>query len=325
MLITKNNLIKLTQGEIDDLIDWAKRILAPKPALPNVVFLDLIDQPQDMLTSRVVLLLEGLTKVDHDLHGDRFWGVVQEREWYLAHYRIDLPQWTYDTEKRKDGAERWQGPKTWGWAEKHIVRVTVTADKIRKAMDEVGVDLSKLTINTSYGPRPLDLPDSTYGNELVARWRDHRRNLSAGTRAKASLDREQVKVEMTKTADTDSERAPHRNEPQAGAGDRSTSRDAVGAQCGGLSSQIKQLEKDVSDLVEQLAKLNEDNVQMAAFIAKVREDRLKKERQEKIAARAQSGIKGQLTALTGPQGYRVPESVRDVPLCFHDYIKGEAT
>jgi hypothetical protein len=90
-------------------------------------------------------------------------------------------------------------------------------------------------------------------------------------------------------------------------------------------NQMKQLEKDRSDLVDQLAKLNEDNTRMAHFIALVREDRLKKQHQAEIAARAQSGItKGQLTALTGPQGYRVPESVRDVPLCFHDYIEGEA-
>jgi chromosome segregation ATPase len=190
-------------------------------------------------------------------------------------------------------------------------------------MNEVGVDLSKLMINTSHGPRPLDLPDSTYGNELVARWRDHRRNLSAGTRAKAALDREQVKAEMAKTDDTDIERARlmETNLRQ----EREIARlRAMLSERNVDSSQIKQLEKDVSDLVEQLAKLNEDNIQMAAFIAKVREDRRKKERQEKIAARAQSGIKGQLTALTGPQGYRVPESVRDVPLCFHDYIKGEA-
>jgi hypothetical protein len=321
MHITKNNLIKLTQREIDDLVEWSKRILAPKSAFSHIVLLGEIEDPQDMLISRVALLLEGLTKADHDLHAERFWGVVEERERYLAKYGFDLPVWTYDPEKRKDGIERWQGPQNWGWAEKHIVRVTVTADKIRKAMAEVGVDLSKLTINTSHGPRPFKMPDSLYGDELVAAWREHRRKLSAGTRAKTAQVREQAKAEMALVENTDAERARlmEANLNQA----REIARlRAMLSERNVDSSQIKQLEKDRDELVEQLAKLSDDNANMAAFIAKVTEERLKKERQDEIAVRAQTGIKGQLTR---PRGYRVPESVRDVPICFHDYIiKGEA-
>jgi hypothetical protein len=61
---------------------------------------------------------------------------------------------------------------------------------------------------------------------------------------------------------------------------------------------------------------------MSRFISKVDAKRRSKQRQAEIAARAQSGVRG---SLTRTPGYRILESVRDVPTCFHDYIpKGEA-
>jgi hypothetical protein len=312
MQITKNNLIKLSQGEIDDLIDWAARFLTPRAnPFPNVIMLDHIDQPQDMLTSRVVLLLEGLTKVDHDLHAERFWGVAHEHERYSG-----LPAWTYDETKRKPGIERWQGPKHWGWGEKHTVRVMVTAAKIRDAMAKAGVDLSKYTINTVNGPRPIQLPnpDDRYGNELVAAWREHRRQLSAGTRAKNATIKKEVRAEVAMTPDTDIERMRlmETNRKQ----EREIARlRALLSEKNVDSSQIKQLQTDLCDLMGVVDKLTEDNAKMADFIAKVQEQRIEKERRAKVAERIAQGL-----PKVAVRGFEISKTALDAPWCYHDYV-----